>query len=187
MPPSKSEASRWFSEEVQPHEPALRAFLHARFPSLRETDDLVQETYIRVLRAQATSGITNVKSFLFSTARNLALDLFRREKVIPFERIEVAGSSFVLASGQNVVEGICHEQEILILQTAIASLPDRCREVLTLRKLHGLSREEIAERMEISPNTVNAQIALGMLRCWRYFQAHGLILAPGHEELPPTP
>lgn len=179
--------ARWFSEEVRPHEPALRAFLHARFPSLRETDDLVQESYVRVLRAQATSGITNVKSFLFSTARNLALDLFRREQVVPFEPIEVSDRSFVLDSGQNTVESVCHEQELILLQAALASLPPRCREVLTLRKLHGLSREEIATRMGISPHTVKAQIALGMLRCRRYFQAHGLIAPTLDEDEPPTP
>lgn len=182
MPPSKSDAARWFTEVVQPHEPALRAFLHARFPSLQETDDLVQESYVRVLRAQATSGITNVKAFLFSTARNLALDLFRRGKVVRFERIEASDHSFVLDAGQNVVEGICHEQELSILQAAITNLPVRCREVLTLRKLQGLSREEIATRMGISTNTVNAQIALGMLRCRKYFQEHGLIVAPDHED-----
>ena len=90
-------------------------------------------------------------------------------------------------SGQNTVESVCHEQELILLQAALASLPPRCREVLTLRKLHGLSREEIATRMGISPHTVNAQIALGMLRCRRYFQAHGLIAPTLDEDEPPTP
>lgn len=169
--------TRWFAEEVQPHEPALRAFLHARFPSLTETDDLVQESYVRLLRAHAANRIISAKSFLFTTARNLALDLFRRNQVVTFEPIEVSGRSFVLESGEDLVEDVCHDQELTILHEAISLLPARCREVLALRKLHGLSREEIARRMGISPDTVNAQIAIGMLRCRRHFQARGL-LAP---------
>lgn len=174
-PARAPDQTRWFVEEVQPHEPALRAFLRARFPALTETDDVVQESYVRLLRAHAANRITNAKSLLFTTARNLALDLFRRKQVIAIEPIEVSGRSSVLVSGEDLVEDVCHDQEIGILQDAISALPPRCREVLALRKLHGLSREEIGRRMGISGGTVNAQIAIGMLRCRQYFQERGLL------------
>ena len=45
--------ARWFSENVQPHDAALRAWLRARFPALGDSDDLVQETYARVLQLRA--------------------------------------------------------------------------------------------------------------------------------------
>ena len=41
-PMSSLEQTRWFSEQVQPHEPALRAYLSKRFPALPDHDDLVQ-------------------------------------------------------------------------------------------------------------------------------------------------
>lgn len=45
MPPDVSpEVSRWFATEVQPHRPALRAWLLARFPTLPDVDDIVQES-----------------------------------------------------------------------------------------------------------------------------------------------
>jgi DNA-directed RNA polymerase specialized sigma24 family protein len=44
--------ARWFEEEVYPHEPQLRAFLRRQFPTLRDTDDLVQEVYLKILRAR---------------------------------------------------------------------------------------------------------------------------------------
>ena len=50
-PPPDSD--RWFAAEVQPHEAMLRAWLRARFPTLGDTDDLVQETYSRVLQLRA--------------------------------------------------------------------------------------------------------------------------------------
>ena len=49
---ASAEQSCWFSEHVQPHEPALRAFLANRFPTLPDHDDLVQEIYIRILRIE---------------------------------------------------------------------------------------------------------------------------------------
>lgn len=56
-PMSSAEQARWFSEHVQPHEPALRAYLSKRFPSLPDHDDLVQETYARLLRVG--SGVSS--------------------------------------------------------------------------------------------------------------------------------
>jgi len=62
---------------VQPHEPALRRWLGARFPSLTERDDLVQESFLRLWRARAGRPIAHVRAFLFATARNLALNHLR--------------------------------------------------------------------------------------------------------------
>ena len=51
MPP-QSDQARWFAAHVQPHEPMLRAWLHNRFSSETDIDDVVQETYLRLLRAR---------------------------------------------------------------------------------------------------------------------------------------
>ena len=48
---------------------------------------------------------------------------------------------------------------------AIQSLPDRCRQVFTLRKVYGLSQKEVARELGISEKTVSAQIAIGMRKC----------------------
>ncbi|MGH7957772.1 MAG: RNA polymerase sigma factor [Opitutaceae bacterium] len=77
---SSIERSRWFSEEIRPHEPALRGFLRGRFPSVPDHDDIVQDTYARLVRAKDGNGLSNPKGFLFTTARNAALDLVRRKK-----------------------------------------------------------------------------------------------------------
>lgn len=46
MPPH-IDPTRWFIDEVQPHEPALRAYLRGRFPSLHDVDDPVREAHAR--------------------------------------------------------------------------------------------------------------------------------------------
>lgn len=82
MPPTDPETTRWFAEQVLPHEAALRAFLHSLVPP-SDIDDLMQETFTRVLRARAQGEIASVRGLLFATARNAARDLFRRRAVAP--------------------------------------------------------------------------------------------------------
>jgi RNA polymerase sigma-70 factor (ECF subfamily) len=61
---ASGELFRWFAEEIQPHEPALRAYLHGRFPTLRDLDDIVQDTYARLLRAKESGSIRHPKALL---------------------------------------------------------------------------------------------------------------------------
>jgi RNA polymerase sigma factor (sigma-70 family) len=167
----KSDDIRWFTEEVQPHESTLRAWLRNRFPSLTDTDDLVQESYARLWRAREAGRVMNARNYLFATARNAALDLFRHEKVVPMTSITEMQGLRVLDSAPDAAESVSRNDELALLTEAIRALPARCREVLVLRKLHGLSQKQIAEKLGISENTVAAQASFGVRRCMEYFRA----------------
>lgn len=164
----------WFDAEVLPHEPALRAWLHARFPSLRDVDDLVQETYVRILRVRDRAAIDSPRAFLFTTARNLALDHTRRSQTVVMESIAEPEQLFVKDGKPSAAEAASHDQELELLTRAIQTLPERCRQVLTLRKIYGLSQREIATQLGISEHTVEAQVGNGVRRCAEFFARHGL-------------
>ena len=86
MPPP--DQALWFAEIVRPHEPALRAFLSRRFSSLPDHDDLVQETYARLLRLSDPERLVHARAFLFTTARNVAIDHVRRTQRTPVDSID---------------------------------------------------------------------------------------------------
>jgi RNA polymerase sigma-70 factor (ECF subfamily) len=75
----------WFQHDVLPHELALRAYLRGRFPTLPDVDDLIQETYARLLRAREAGELKDARPYLFSTARHAAIDYFRRCRIVRFE------------------------------------------------------------------------------------------------------
>ena len=78
-----------------------------------------------------------------------------------------------------VVEAVCLEQESALVHDAINSLPARCREVVLLRKIKGMSQKEIAAALGIAEHTVEALAVKGARRCREYLLAHGLTSAHG--------
>ena len=169
VPPLDSESAQWFAAQVQPHEAALRAWLRARFPSLADRDDLVQESYLRILKAHAAGPIDSAKAFLFATARNLALNDLRHRRYAPIVLGE-NDASVVLDESAPVPEAVARSQEIQILTEALQSLPARCREVFTLRRIHGLSIKETAARLGLSKKTVEAQCIIALRKCVVFFR-----------------
>ncbi len=174
MSADPEEINRWFSAEVLPHEAALRAWLRGQFPQLTDVDDIVQESFARVLRARGRGEVQTPRALLFTTARHVAIDLLRRNKIVAFEPLTESPASPVYDEGRGVAESAAHRQELEILTHAIQSLPDRCRQVLTLRKIYGLSQKEIAAELGISEHTVEVQVANGMRRCAEFLARHGL-------------
>jgi RNA polymerase sigma-70 factor (ECF subfamily) len=174
MPLTNSEQTRWFAEEVQPHEPSLRSYLRQLFPSFPDIDDLVQDSYARLLRANEAGRVRYAKAFLFTTARNLALDFFRRRKVVSIDGVADLAELPVIEDKPGVADAVSKQQELELLADAVSLLPDRCRQVLTLRLLYGLSHKEIAAELGISGHTVKAQLAKGMRRCAEFLAERGL-------------
>jgi DNA-directed RNA polymerase specialized sigma24 family protein len=85
--------------------------------------------------------------------------------VVSLDALAEMGSVDVLDQAPSAEEGLNTRQELALLMDAIASLPDRCREVLTLRKLYGLSQREIAQRLAITESTVEKHVAHGVRLC----------------------
>jgi RNA polymerase sigma-70 factor (ECF subfamily) len=178
-----TEQARWFTEEVKPFEPALRAYLSKRFPSLPDHDDLVQETYTRLLRAQESGRLTYARAFLFTAARNVAIDMFRRRRVVLHESFDEMEGLPLLEEAPDVVTTLERQQRLDVLIEAVASLPERCRHVMMLRHLDGLAYKEIATRLGISPETVKVHMIKGVRDCTAFFRKHGLLeTAPPAED-----
>ena len=167
------ELSRWFEEEVLPHESSLRAWLFTRFPTLPDVDDLVQETFSRLLKANATGSIAHPRGFLFVTARNLALNQLRHLRYVSPADEPAPDPEWVADERGDVPAAVAHAEDLRLLTEAIRALPERCRQVLTLRKIYGLSQRETALRLGISEHTVEVQGAIGLRKCIRFFRERG--------------
>jgi len=169
-----SSLSQWFADEVQSHEPVLRSYLHSTFPKVRDVDDVVQESYLRVWRAHASDPLRSAKAFLFTVARRLALDWLRHEKRSPINAVGNPAELSVLDERPGVAELVSSREKVEILSDALLTLPPRCRAVVMLYKFKGKSRVEVARQLGIAEKTVDEQAARGVRRLVAYFRARGI-------------
>jgi RNA polymerase sigma-70 factor (ECF subfamily) len=140
---------------------------------VRDVDDVVQESYLRIWRARLAQPIHSTKSFLFQVSRHLALDPVRRERVTPIDSITDPTGLSVMDDRPGVVETACTHDELKLLAEAIHMLPGRCREVMILRQIEGIPQKEIAARLGISVLTVQVHVVNGLRRIEACFRSHG--------------
>jgi len=168
MPHPYDSSEDWIRENLCPHEEMLRAWLQSRYQSSVNVDDVVQEAFLRVIRAREREPLQSPKSFLFATARNLALDMVRHSSVAMTQYLPHEDLSEFEDGGMGVPEIVARNQELEIMTRAIQSMPDRCRQVFTLKKVYGMSPKNIAEELGISVNTVWTQLKIGLKRFTQY-------------------
>jgi RNA polymerase sigma factor (sigma-70 family) len=164
---NQTELNAWLAKEILIHERALRRYLARFFRDTADIDDAVQEAYARLLSLSdsASAAVRNWQAFLFASARNVALDRIRKSRVVSFDALAEIESLHVLDQQPSADEALNARQELALLAETIAGLPDRCREVLTLRKLYGLSQRDIALRLGIAESTVEKHVAYGVRLC----------------------
>lgn len=176
MSPQDQDSAQWFTENLQPHESMLRAWLKSQFGSACDVDDITQEAFVRVLEARTNSEVRSPKAFLFVTARNLALMRARHLAVAKEDSLEEFDHSGIMDEGVDVPHSVARAEELEMLTKAIQSLPNRCRQILTLRKIYGMSQKETAAELGIAEHTVEIQSVLALKKLNAYFRKH---TAPG--------
>ncbi|MFT7009286.1 MAG: RNA polymerase sigma factor (sigma-70 family) [Colwellia sp.] len=142
--------------------------LVARIVPPHEIEDIVQETYVRICQIENKEDITSPKSFMYKTARNLALDYQKQANVRLVDGIENMETLEQLLSNHpkdEMYESTLTQIEFSHFCEAVRLLPLQCRKVFVLKKVYGYSQREIAAQLNLSESTVEKHISTGMKRC----------------------
>ena len=151
----------------------LKKFLKRFLYQDQDIEDVVQETYIKACNAERTKNIEHPKAYLFSIAKNLALNELGRKSRKMTDFIEECEAANMAEPSESLEEHIQAEESVVLYCQAASQLPERCRRVYLLRKVHGLSHKEIADRLDISLSAVSKHLTKGMLSCQKYIEKGG--------------
>jgi RNA polymerase sigma-70 factor (ECF subfamily) len=156
------ELDLWFAAEILPHEAALTRYLFRIWPNAADVADLRQDIYVRIYHSAAGGRPHSPKAFLFTTARNLIADRLRRGRIVSIDFTQDLESLDVLIDEVSPEHRLSARQELRRLSDALDALPDRCREVVWLRRVEGLSQQQTAQRLGIKEGTVESHLSRGV-------------------------
>jgi RNA polymerase sigma-70 factor (family 1) len=132
----------------------------------RETaEEIVEDVFVRIWqKRQDISSIRNLRVYLYTATKNASLNYLSRKArasvTEPFDHIHVELSETALNPEQILITTEIHQK---ILRT-VEALPPRCKMIFKLVREDGLQYKEIAEILNISVNTIDAQMAIAVKR-----------------------
>lgn len=158
-----------FSEIYDIYFPKLLRFTRTYLIVEEEAENIVQDIFFYLWEhKEIIASLQNVNAYLFTLGRNRCIDYLRKEmgheerkgslSEVENKELQLKLYSLEMFDNDRMSESDIEE----LLNDAISRLPERCREVFIMSRLQNLRYKEIAERLNISPNTVENQVVIAL-------------------------
>jgi RNA polymerase sigma-70 factor (ECF subfamily) len=160
---------RCFNILVERYKNQLMNFIYRFLGDRVASEDLVQETFLRLYRKKHYyKEIAKFSTWIYTIAGNLAKSELRRRKRRNFFSIHSSGEDErefdIPDTAADPMQNAETNMVMKEIQDAIAALPDHFREVVLMRDVQELSYDEIATALDIPLGTVKSRVNRGRLR-----------------------
>ena len=139
----------------------------------RDVEDIIQETYVRTCKVENKTLIKDSESFMFRTARNLALDYLKLAETRLTSGVDNV-DEILLEEYDPTFGQIASDEEFGIFCAAIRELPKQSQRAFILKKVYGYSLKEIMLEMDLGQPTVESHIVSAMKKCVQYMRNHNV-------------
>jgi len=153
-----------FQELCNYYFPRVYAYVSYRVGRVQDTEDLVADTFLKVIERLdgfQWRGEGSFAAWLFRIAHNLVSDFYRRgrgpEESVPLEELPELASSTLLPA-----DAVLQKEKFAYLRRLIGTLSPRRQEIVTLKFFGGLRNKEIAVLLELDERTVASHLCRGL-------------------------
>lgn len=156
---------------VERYQDRIFSLIYGIVRDRHEVEDVAQEVFLKVYtRIHAFDERSKFYTWLYRVAANAAKDHVKKRSRRPAVALEE--DEVLPAAGQSPAQHAAAVETRRLVREAIAALPVRYREVLTLRELEGLSYGEIAAVLQISIGTVESRLHRARAKLKRRMERH---------------
>lgn len=145
----------------------MKYFARVYVLSEEDAENIVQDVFTDLWeRREMITMHTNLIAYLFSSIKNKCLNYLRHQMVVQdtashLREEHIRAMRISLNSLEVFDQEVFTERNIEeILNQALESLSDRCRQIFIMSKIEGKKQKEIAAELDISINTVETQMGI---------------------------
>ena len=174
---------RAISQLIERHTPRVRDYIRMMVKDRDVADDIMQETFIKVVRVIDDGRYADNGKFLswvLRIAHNQVIDYIRANKNSKAVNESDAGYNMLgtLRFAESTVEDRMISQQIETdVRRLVDMLPDEQREVVMMRYYSGMSFQEIADQTEVSINTALGRMRYALINLRRMIKENNVILS----------
>ena len=135
------------------------AYTYVRDQTISE--EMAQEVFLYIWEKRGQIEVqTTLKTYLYSAVKNKCLNYIKLE--LPKQQAMSDVSEVMLATSNPKIDEGENEKLKIYIQTAIDTLPKKCKQIFVLSRSAGLTYEEIAEELDLSKKTVENQMGIAL-------------------------
>tara|TARA_R110000822_G_scaffold71059_2_gene171394 strand:- start:1 stop:588 length:588 start_codon:yes stop_codon:yes gene_type:complete len=166
---------------INRHQQRLFSFIYSKIQDKDLTEDIFQDTFIKVIRTLKKGNYNEEGKFLpwvMRIAHNLVIDYFRKNNRMPaFKKTDEFDIFSVLHDGSlNAEKQMIQEQIYDDVRELINELPEEQKEVLIMRMYKDISFKEISENTGVSINTALGRMRYALINMRKLIEKHNIIL-----------
>jgi len=152
----------WVRFHVIPYEAEVRRWIGAVYYEKSEIDDIIQDIYFKLLKLETVAHITDPRAYLYQAARNAIAGRLRRKRIVSIRTVQNLDELGLYDGAPSPERVAAARAELKWVLCLIANLPERCGQVMKLRKIYGLSQAETASRLAVSENIIEKETIKGV-------------------------
>jgi RNA polymerase sigma factor (sigma-70 family) len=158
MTPCPPHIIRWVSLYILPQEQKVRAALRRLGVLDSDIDDLVQDAYCRLATLRNVDTIERPGAYFMQIVKNAWRDSLRHSRVVRLEAFTENAVLIVEDDNTGIEAMVFAREELRLVERLMATLPDRCRTIFTMKRVEGRSQREIARLLGVSENVVENDV-----------------------------
>ncbi len=139
----------------------LCRFAYTYLKDREASEEIVQEIFISLWEYRESINInTSIRAYLYTSVKNRSLNYLRNEKTRIGHENEFASEQ---VSKVNELINFCEHEELhTLINDSINDLPKQCRNIFNLSRNEGLTYNDIAHQLNLSPKTVENQMGIAL-------------------------
>lgn len=166
---------------IHKHQQRLFSFIYSKVQDKDITEDIFQETFIKVIKTLKKGNYNEEGKFLpwvMRISHNLVIDYFRKNNRMPkFRNTDEFDIFSVIGDGNlNAEKQIIQEQIHDNVRDLVNELPEEQKEVLVMRMYKDMSFKEISENTGVSINTALGRMRYALINMRKLIEKHNIIL-----------